>query len=58
MRFFVNKNVFDLYGYDAEDFYKNPNLWNECIFEEDRQKVMDAFTKIKEIGFLKRNIEL
>ena len=33
--FFVNKNVFDLYGYDAEDFYKNPNLWNECIFEED-----------------------
>lgn len=48
--FFVNKNVFDLYGYDAEDFYKNSNLWNECIFEEDRQKVINAFTKIKEIG--------
>ena len=56
--FFVNKNVFDLYGYDAEDFYKNPNLWNECIFEEDRQKVMDAFTKIKEIGFFEEEYRI
>jgi PAS domain-containing protein len=38
--FFVNKNVFDLYGYNAEDFYQNPNLWNECILEEDKQRVM------------------
>ena len=48
--FFVNKNVFDLYGYDAEDFYQNSNLWNECILEEDKQRVIDAFSKIKEVG--------
>ena len=48
--FFVNKNVFDLYGYKAEDFYQNSNLWNECILEEDKQKVIDSFSKIKEVG--------
>lgn len=48
--YFVNKNVFDLYGYEAEDFYQNSYLWNECILDEDRQRVMDAFSKIKEIG--------
>lgn len=45
---FVNTNVKDLYGYEAEDFYQNSNLWSECIFEEDRDRVKDRFSKMSE----------
>ena len=40
---FVNKNVFELYGYKAEEFYQNPHLWSECILEEDRAGVIESF---------------
>ncbi len=40
---FVNKNVFELYGYKAEEFYQNPHLWIECILEEDRARVIESF---------------
>ncbi|MCG9873468.1 MAG: PAS domain-containing protein [Leptospiraceae bacterium] len=45
---FVNKNVFELYGYEAEDFYQNSNLWSECIFEDDRARVIECFAKMNE----------
>ncbi|MBK8398110.1 MAG: PAS domain-containing protein [Leptospiraceae bacterium] len=45
---FINKNVKDLYGYEAEDFYRNSNFWSECILEEDRERVMKSFSKIRE----------
>ena len=37
-----------VWGYSAEDLYRNPNLWNETIVPDDRSKVFRAFALMRE----------
>jgi PAS domain S-box-containing protein len=41
---FVNEFVEEIYGYSPVDFFKNPDLWTEKIYDEDRERVI-AFRK-------------
>ena len=41
---FLNEFVEEIYGYSPVDFFKNPNLWTDKIYDEDRERVV-AFRK-------------
>ncbi|MDP4175344.1 MAG: PAS domain S-box protein [Bacteroidota bacterium] len=35
-------------GFSSEDYYHNPNLWNEMIYPEDRELVIELSRKVME----------
>lgn len=40
---YINPRVFDLTGYNANDFYQNPMLLSEITHHEDKQKIEKCF---------------
>lgn len=42
----VSKKISELYGYEAHEFRKNPNLWKEHIYNEDMDIVKEIERKV------------
>lgn len=45
---YVSSSIEVLFGRKEAEFYQNPNLWQELIFDEDRQRVEDFFLSLQE----------
>jgi PAS domain S-box-containing protein len=41
---FVNSSIEKLYGYSASEWLANPQLWEEMIFDEDRQRTLQELS--------------
>lgn len=44
-RTFVSSKVMDILGYNVLEFQKNPFLWRESVYPEDRARYLDALLK-------------
>ncbi|MHC4596433.1 MAG: PAS domain S-box protein, partial [Planctomycetota bacterium] len=42
---YVNNAVERLYGYSVEEWLSDPNLWEDSIYPDDRERVIAEFTK-------------
>ena len=45
---YVSSSIETLFGRKEAEFYTNPNLWQELIYEEDRQRVEEFFMALQE----------
>ena len=45
---YVSSSIETLFGRKEAEFYNNPNLWQELIYEEDRQRVEEFFMALQE----------
>ncbi|MEW6411894.1 MAG: PAS domain S-box protein [Candidatus Zixiibacteriota bacterium] len=43
---YVNKAIEKIYGYTAEEWYENPQLWFERVYPEDKEWVKDGYSKL------------
>lgn len=43
---FISPNVKKIFGYSADDFYTNDNLWFNCIHPDNRQKVKSVYSDL------------
>lgn len=39
----ISNSCEEIYGYTREEFFQNPNLWFDVIFEEDKQVIYDNY---------------
>jgi PAS domain S-box-containing protein len=42
---YVSPSFEHIWGLSVEELYRNPRLWTETIYPDDRQRVRDSFTK-------------
>ena len=50
---FLNRFVKEVFGFSPAEIYRNPRLWSERVYEEDRAEVEDLRAKSLDVG--KRN---
>ncbi|MDH5570538.1 MAG: PAS domain-containing protein, partial [Gammaproteobacteria bacterium] len=44
----VNNAVFSLYGYTQQEWACQPDMWHACLHTDDRQRVLQVISAIKE----------
>lgn len=44
---YVNQEIESIYGYTPGEWLDDPDLWGDCIVDEDRERVFDAFDEAK-----------
>ncbi|MFC1949717.1 PAS domain S-box protein [Chloroflexota bacterium] len=47
---YVNKSIERLYGYTAEEWLKDPTLWESAIHPDDKERVLAELAKANTIG--------
>ncbi|MDB9509768.1 PAS domain-containing protein [Kamptonema animale CS-326] len=47
---YINPAVEQIFGCSVAEFFSNPNLWFEIIHPNDRDKIANAFVRLKEKG--------
>lgn len=45
---YLSGDIKGILGYSIEDFKKNQNLWLDLVYEEDREKILEAIEKAKQ----------
>jgi len=45
---YINKAVFDIFGYTAEEWLANPGLWEQTIYSEDKNDVIAKIMQARE----------
>ncbi len=50
---YLNSAAERVYGRDADDFAKNPNLWFEVVYKEDVESVQRSINELNELGHSK-----
>lgn len=45
---YVSPGYKEIWGYDAEELYKNPQAWQAAVIEEDRAKIKDLMQALRE----------
>ncbi len=48
---FMSENVKEILGHNSEDFLYNPSFWFGGVHPEDRQRVIESFSKILDTHF-------
>jgi diguanylate cyclase (GGDEF)-like protein/PAS domain S-box-containing protein len=54
-KLFITKGIEKLYGYQLDDFYRNPKLWSEVIIDEDYVVIEQRAKRIK-LGLITTSI--